>query len=410
MSELSTLLALPGSRQARRHALLPARAAIEGVRIALFSGNYNMTVDGANKALNRLVEYLLREGAEVRVYSPTTAHPAFAPQGALVSLPSIAIPGRDEYHAPLGLSRRVRRDLEAFAPDLLHISSPDFAARAAVRWARPRGIPVLASVHTRFETYPRYYGVGFLERPLEAFIRNLYRRCDALVTPSAGMVEVLRAQRMNEDISLWERGVDRDLFNSGRREPAWRRAHGIADNEVIIGFLGRLVMEKGLESFAATIAELRRRGVAHKVLVVGEGPARGWFEERLPKAAFAGFQQGADLGRAVGAMDVLFNPSDTETFGNVTLEAMACGVPIVAAQATGSTSLVADGKNGVLVPPGDIAGFADALARYIADPGLRAAHGRAGEERSRAYAWDAINQAVADTYLRLIAARRRASA
>ena len=109
-------------------------------------------------------------------------------------------------------------------------------------------------------------------------------------------------------------------------------------------------------------------------------------------------------------MDVLFNPSDTETFGNVTLEAMACGVPIVAAQATGSTSLVADGKNGVLVPPGDIAGFADALARYIADPGLRAAHGRAGEERSRAYAWDAINQAVADTYLRLIAARRRASA
>jgi glycosyltransferase involved in cell wall biosynthesis len=383
---------------------------IDGLRIALFSGNYNMTVDGANKALNRLVEYLLRQGAKVRVYSPTVAHPAFEPQGTLVSLPSIAIPGRGEYHWPLGLSARVRRDLAAFAPDVLHVSSPDFAARAAERWARPRGIPVLASVHTRFETYPKYYGLGFLERPLEAYIRALYRKCDALVTPSAGMVEVLRAQRMNDDISLWERGVDRELFNSGRRDLAWRRAQGLADGDVAIGFLGRLVMEKGLEAFAATIAELGRRGVPHKVLVIGDGPARGWFEERLFGAAFVGFQQGADLGRATASMDVLFNPSDTETFGNVTLEAMACGVPVVAARATGSTSLVIDGENGTLVAPGDIAGFADALTRYVTDPDLRRAHGRAGEERSRAYSWDAINQAVADTYLRLIEARRRASA
>ena len=379
---------------------------IDGLRIALFSGNYNMTVDGANKALNRLVEYLQRQGATVRVYSPTTDEPAFEPQGTLVSLPSIAIPTRGEYRLALGLSDAVRRDLQAFAPHVLHIASPDFAARAAVRWARGRGIPVLASVHTRFETYPRYYHLGFLEGALEEWIRGLYRRCDALVTPSAGMVEVLREQGMNDDISLWERGVDRELFNSGRRDLAWRRGHGIADDDVAIGFLGRLVMEKGLDAFVDTIAELRRRGVPHKVLVIGDGPARACFEEQLPGAAFVGFQQGADLGRAVAAMDVLFNPSITETFGNVTLEAMACGVPVVAARATGSTSLVADGINGRLVTPGDIAGYADALAAYVTDPALRAAHGRAGEEKSRAYAWDAINQAVADTYLRLIEARK----
>lgn len=379
---------------------------IDGLRIALFSGNYNITVDGANKALNRLVEYLQRQGARVHAYSPTVEHPAFEPQGTLVPIPSIAIPGRGEYHWPLGLSASARRDLTAFAPHIVHLSSPDFAARAAERWARPRGIPVLASVHTRFETYPKYYGLGFLERPLEAYIRALYRKCDALVTPSASMVEVLRQQRMNDDISLWERGVDRELFNPGRRDLAWRRAHGLADDDVVIGFLGRLVMEKGLEAFAATIAELHRRGAAHKVLVIGDGPARAWFEERLPAAAFVGLQQGADLGRAVASMDVLFNPSDTETFGNVTLEAMACGVPVVAARAIGSTSLIVDGENGLLAPPGNIAGFADALARYLTDPALRAAHGRAGEERSRAYSWDAINQTVADTYLRLIETRR----
>lgn len=384
---------------------------IDGLRIALFSGNYNMTVDGANKALNRLVEFLQRQGAVVRVYSPTTDQPAFEPQGTLVSVPSIAIPTRAEYRLALGLSGEVRQDLETFAPHVLHIASPDFAARAAVRWARQRGTPVLASVHTRFETYPRYYKLGFLEGAVESWIRGLYRCCDALVTPSAGMVEVLREQGMNDDISLWERGVDRDLFNSERRDHAWRRGHGICDDDVAIGFLGRLVMEKGLGAFAATMAELRRRGVPHKVLVIGDGPARSAFEEQLPGAAFVGFQQGADLGRAVAAMDVLFNPSVTETFGNVTLEAMACGVPVVAARATGSTSLVADGVNGTLVQPDDVAGFADALAGYVADPAQRAAHGRAGEEKSRAYSWDAINQAVADTYLRLIKARKaRASA
>ena len=383
---------------------------ISGLRIALFSGNYNMTVDGANRALNRLVEYLQRHGATVRAYSPTSDTPAFEPQGTLVPLPSIAIPMRPEYRFPTGLSRRIKADLEAFDPHVVHLASPDLASRAATRWAVARGTPVIASVHTRFETYWSYYKLGLLEKPSEAWIRQLYRKCDALVTPSAGMVEVLRAQQMNDDISLWERGVDREVFSPERRDLAWRRSHGIADEAVAIGFLGRLVMEKGLDVFADTIAELRRRGARPAVLVIGDGPARGWFEERLPDAAFVGFQGGADLGRAVASMDVLFNPSVTETFGNVTLEAMACGVPVVAAKATGSTSLIEDGVNGILVPPGDIAGFADALGAYLADPALRAAHGSAGAETSRAYSWDAINQTMAETYQRLVAARKKASA
>ena len=383
---------------------------ISGLRIALFSGNYNMTVDGANRALNRLVEYLQRHGATVRAYSPTSDTPAFEPQGTLVPLPSIAIPMRPEYRFPTGLSRRIKADLEAFDPHVVHLASPDLASRAATRWAVARGTPVIASVHTRFETYWSYYKLGLLEKPSEAWIRQLYRKCDALVTPSAGMVEVLRSQHMNDDISLWERGVDREVFSPERRDLAWRRSHGIADEAVAIGFLGRLVMEKGLDVFADTIAELRRRGAEPAVLVIGDGPARGWFAERLPDAAFVGFQGGADLGRAVASMDVLFNPSVTETFGNVTLEAMACGVPVVAAKATGSTSLIEDGVNGILVPPGDIAGFADALGAYLADPALRAAHGAAGAAKSRAYSWDAINQTMAETYQRLVAARKKASA
>ena len=155
-----------------------------------------------------------------------------------------------------------------------------------------------------------------------------------------------------------------------------------------------------------TVAELRARGVLHKVLVVGEGPARAWFAERVPEALFTGILTGAELGRALASMDVLLNPSVTETFGNVTLEAMASGVPVVGARATGSTSLVADGETGRLVEPGDSAGFADAIAGYVTDPAMRRAHGLAGEARSRAYSWDAINSTVADKYLSLVKARR----
>ena len=376
------------------------------LRIALFSGNYNYTRDGANQALNRLMGYVMRQGAAVRVYSPTVEPAAFEPTGDLISLPSISIPGRSEFQFPLGLPGTVRDDLERFAPNILHIASPDLSAHRAVSWARDHEIPVLASVHTRFETYPRYYGLGFTEPLIEAILRRLYRRCDALVAPSQSMIDTLREQRMHSEISLWTRGVDRSVFASDRRDPEWRRSHGIADDEVAIVFLGRLVMEKGLDVFAEAIAALRKRQVAHKVLVIGDGPARGWFEKALPDGTFVGFQTGADLGRALASGDVFFNPSITETFGNVTLEAMACGLPVIAAGATGAASLVEDGQTGRLVPPGSADRFAEALAPYCTDPAVRQAHGAAGEAKSKLFDWDAINQAVLDAYLRIVHQRR----
>ena len=382
------------------------------LRVALFSGNYNYVRDGANQSLNRLVGYLLRQGAAVRVYSPVVENPAFAPTGDLVDVPAIAIPGRSEYRVPSGLPARVRADLEAFAPNIVHVSSPDVTAHRAVSWARARGLPVLASVHTRFDTYPRYYHLGWTEPLITALLRRFYRRCDALVAPSESFADVLREQRMNYDISIWSRGVERDIFNPQRRDMAWRRSLGIADNEVVIGFFSRLVMEKGLDVFADAIDALRARAPASdgaaptRILIVGEGPARDWLAARLPDdTIFAGFLSGPDLASAVASMDLLFFPSITETFGNVTLEAMACGLPVVAANATGSNTLVLDHQTGRLIPPADIPAYAAALATYITDPALRAAHGAAGELRSRDFAWDRINQTVADTYARLIAGK-----
>ncbi len=301
-------------------------------------------------------------------YSPEVANPDFAPTGDLVGLPNVPMPvkGRGEYRMPTHLGAAVKRDLAKFRPNIVHLSSPDPAAHAALRWAQDHDVPVLASVHTRFETYPRYYNMAFLEPLIIMGLRRFYNRCDALVAPSQSMIDELLAMEMHDDIGLWSRGVDRTIFSSARRDLDWRRGIGLADDDVAIMFLGRLVMEKGLDVFVETIVQLRRRQVPHKVLVIGDGPARGWFEANLPGGIFAGFKTGEALGQALASGDVFFNPSVTETFGNVTLEAMASGLPVVAAGATGSASLVAEGVTGRLVVPtakdADALAFAEAIA------------------------------------------------
>src|SRR4051812_25403386 len=375
---------------------------VSELRVAIFSGNYNYVRDGANQPLNRLAGYLLRKGAAVRVYSPITKTPAFPPTGDLIDLPAVPIPGRPEYRIGVAIPPRVRKDLRAFRPNIFHVASPEITGHRAVSLAHRWDLPVIASVHTRFETYPRYYGMAFLEPVVLAVLRRFYRRCDAIFAPSDSMAQLLRDQRVNYDVGIWVRGVGREIFNPGARALAWRRGLGIEDDMPVIGFVGRLVMEKGLDVFSDTIDRLARRKIRHKVLVVGDGPARDWFAKRLPDAVFAGFQGGADLGRAVASMDMLFNPSVTETFGNVTLEAMAAGLPVVAAIATGSQSLVTEGVTGRLIRPGACDRFCEALATYCDNAQARHAAGLAGFEASQRYGWDEVNQELVDAYMRVI--------
>ena len=377
------------------------------LRIALFSGNYNYVRDGANQALNRLVGFLLRQGAHVRVYAPVVKHPAFPPTGDLVNIDAFKVPRREEYRIPYKLPRAARRDLEAFAPNIIHVASPDFVAHRAISWARRRDIPAVASVHTRFDTYLQYYNLKWLEPLSRAIMRRFYRRCDAIVVPAESTAAIMRAQRMNRNISIWARGVDRSQFNPDRRSLEWRRARGIADDEMVVCFLGRLVLEKGLDVFSDAIDAAREKGVPLKVVIIGDGPARDYFVERLPDAVFTGQLTGVELATALASTDVFLNPSITETFGNVTLEAMASALPVLAAAASGTTSLVQHGVTGQLSEPGDIDAFADELELYQRDPALRAEHGAAGLEVARKMDWDEINAAVMHVYERVIERRER---
>ncbi len=321
------------------------------LRVALFSGNYNCIADGANQALNRLVAHLQRCGFVVRVYSPVVSHPAFEPAGELVGVRSIPFPGRGEYRLALGLPAATRRDLDAFAPDIVHVSAPDILGRRAQAYAVRRGIPLVASLHTRFETYFAFYGLGFVRGMIERYLQRFYRRCDLVLAPNRPLAQVLEADGVDPArIAVWSRGVDRGKFNPARRSEAWRAAHGIGADELVVLFFGRLVREKGIADFAAAV---RRANLpALRPVVVGDGPARGEFERLLPKAVFAGHLAGDALGEAVASADVLLNPSATEAFGNVNLEAMAAGLAVVSADAPSSRDLIEHGRTGLLVSGG----------------------------------------------------------
>ena len=372
------------------------------LRVALFSGNYNYQRDGVNNALNRLVGYLERHGVAVRVYSPTSDTPAFEPTGTLISVPSVKIPGRGDYRFAYAMDGATRRDLEAFAPNLIHLSVPDRLAFHAKRWGQTHRVPVVASAHTRFDTYLGYYGLGWVNSILGDVMRNLYTGLPEIYAPSESMAEQLVADGMADNVKIWSRGVDKAIFNPSRRSLDWRRGHGIGDDERVIAFVGRLVMEKGLDVFADTIDRLTADGVPHRVLIVGDGLAREFAETRMPQAIFTGQLAGSDLAVAYASSEMLFNPSTTETFGNVTLEAMACGLPVVGARATGTSSIVHHGISGQLVTPGDIGGYAAALTTYLTDDRAAAMAGEAGLALSRRYDWDEINQTMLDHYLEIV--------
>ncbi len=376
------------------------------LRLALFSGNYNYTLDGANKSLNRLVSHIERTiGAEVRVYSPTTSRPAFPPAGRLISVPSFAIPTRPDYRVALGITPGVRQDLMAFKPDLIHLSAPDLLGSAALKLARGLGAPIVASVHTLFDTYLDYYALGWLSGLVRNRLWAFYGACDYLLAPTEAIADELRVKALPARVRIWGRGVDPMLFKPERRSAAWRQQNGLCDDRPTIAFMGRIVMEKGLAVFAETVRALERRNGPMQVVVIGDGPARAAFAEMLPNALFTGFLTGESLATALASCDIFLNPSSTETFGNVNLEAMASGLAMVCSDAPNTQTLLRPGQSALLCPPTEPKAFCEAIERLMGDAAGTRQMRQAAFARSVEYRWPEILDAVVEVYREALAAR-----
>ena len=363
----------------------------EPLRVVLTTGNYNYIKDGVSLTLNRLVGWLERNGVEVLVIAPVAEEAAMEHQGRLLPVPSFAIPTRKEYRIGRRLTAQLKDEIVRFKPDLFHIAVPDITGHSALNFAEKMRVPVVSSFHTRFDEYLQYYHLRFLEPWFHKKLRAFYARCEHLYVPSASMMAELAGQDIADNMRLWTRGVDHDRFDPARRSLEWRRVHGFADDDVVIAYAGRLVAEKNMAVMARVFAGLKARGVPHRTLLLGDGPEAGWMRKALPDTVFAGFLHGDELATGYASSDIFFFPSITETFGNVTLEAMASGLPSVTADATGSRSLVREAETGFLVPVDREDQMIERLVQLLSDGQMRQKFGaRARDIAICEHEWDGI--------------------
>lgn len=372
---------------------------METFRVALFTGNYNHIRDGVSLTLNRLVAFLEKSGVEVLVFGPTIDEPALEHKGRLIDVPSVSIPGRAEYRITVSFPKEARIELEHFNPDIIHIATPDLLGYKALRWAKRRGIIVVASYHTHFTSYLKYYRIQFLETLGWKYFRWFYSHCVQIYVPTPSMINTLKESGIEGDLRIWSRGVDSAFFSPSKRDEKWRAEHGIKKNDIVVTFVSRLVWEKNLKIFAETVQSVSAQNPNLKSIVVGDGPAMEELRDSLPDAVYTGFLTGEELAKAYACSDIFFFPSDTEAFGNVTLEAMASGLPCIVADAVGSKSLVDHGENGYLIPVTDHDKFISALTELAESSELRLKMGESSRQKSKQYSWDHINQKLLSYYI-----------
>lgn len=376
------------------------------MKIALFTGNYNHIRDGVSLTLNRMVDFMLQKGVQMRVYAPSTNDPAIVPHsGNLVVVPSVAIPGRKEYRMSLGFPKAIKKDFEEFNPDLVHIATPDLLGNSAIKWATKKGIPVVSSFHTNFLSYLSYYKIVQPFTPIFAkYIRGFYDKCTHIYVPSESMIEELSNQIDTSKAKLWARGVELDTFNPVHRDELWRESKGFKSEDIVITFVSRLVLEKDVDIYAETI-KLLQQSFPDKIraLVVGKGPAETEMRNLIPNAVFTGTLRGAELATAYASSDIFLFPSITETFGNVTLEALASGVPSFVADAPGGKSLIKSGVNGCIGVPKNPEDFAKKISPLILSSDKRRQFSIAARASAEHYSWDEINGQLLSYYQEIFA-------
>lgn len=376
------------------------------MKIAYFTESLLPHVDGVSRTLAQLFSTLESRGVEFRVYSPFVPSPEVPWSGRVRPVRYVRFPLYPDYRVSLPGGRDVRRELDAWAPDLVHVVSPTPMASWAQRWARRRGIPVVSSFHTHFVSYFRYYGVPALEGFGWAMLRRFYARCERVYAPSRSIIRELEGHGIR-NLELWSRGIDLRRFSPDFRDPELRARAGADADTPILLLVSRLVKEKDLADLVETDRILRGRGVRFRLALVGDGPMRDELEEALPDACFAGHQTGEALARWYASADVFVFPSTTETFGNVVLEALASGLPAVVVDRGGPPDQIRPGENGWIARANDPADLADRVEGLLRDPEARARMGRNAVEGARDRDWSAINGRLLASYAEVVERARQ---
>ncbi|MFN3986653.1 MAG: glycosyltransferase family 4 protein [Rhodocyclaceae bacterium] len=374
------------------------------LRVALVTETYPPEVNGVAMTLGRMVDGLIARGHHVQLVRPRQAsadQAADTPEFKEVLARGVPIPRYQGLRFGLPAKTRLVRLWSRQRPDIVHVATEGPLGWSAVSAARKLGVPVSSGFHTNFDYYSQHYGVGWLEQPVAAWLKRLHNRTALTLVPTAAMAEGLR-KRGYRNVEVIARGVDTQLFHPARRDPALRAQWGAGEHDLVVLNVGRIAPEKNLPLVLKAFEAIHAQRPDARLVLVGDGPLRPALQTQRPEHHFAGMRTGEALAAHYASADLFLFPSLSETFGNVTLEAMASGLCVVAFDYAAAAEVMTHGIDGLVAPPDAPDAFIRQATEIASDTPRLATLARAARRRSESLDWERINDAFAAALSRVV--------
>lgn len=376
----------------QRHAakLCPASTGTVVMRIGIVSETYPPEINGVALTVHGLVAGLAARGHRIDLIRPRQSQPFLDEAGIdVLELRGGALPRYPGLRFGLPAGRTLRQHWSQQRPDAVYVATEGPLGWSAMRAARRLGIPLSSGFHTRFDSYASHYGLGLLTPLVRSYLRRFHQRAAATLVPTDALARELHAMGIT-NARLLRRAVDTQLFHPNRRDEALRACWGVDAATPVVLYVGRIAPEKNLELAVQAFRAIRQKVPQARYVWVGDGPARDALQAAHPDFIFAGVQRGEALARHYASADLFPFPSLSETFGNVIIEALAAGLPVVAYAEGAAREHLADGVNGYCVAPGNAQAFIEAAAKLANNPALIRHMGRAARAGMAGLSPDAV--------------------
>lgn len=361
------------------------------LKLAIVTETYPPEINGVSKTIGTMVEGLLELGHQVSLYRPKQSKDDQAHNGgnlAVHPLPGLKIPVYKDLRFGFPVVGRLKKDWTQNPPDLVHVITEGPLGWAAVRASRQLKLPVISDFHTNFHSYSKYYRLGLFQKGIAAFLRKLHNDTQTTLVPTDQMKDELHDYGYR-GIEVVGRGVDTQRFSPQRRNLELRESWGVTEDQLVVVYVGRIAPEKNIDLAVRAFEKIRDLRPDAKMVLVGDGPARKRLQVQFPNLIFAGMRTGTDLAEHYASGDVFFFPSITETFGNVVLEAMASGTPVLGYDYAAGRQYLEHGVSGMLAPYNDDAAYIQTALDLIVENRL-AEMGQAARRVAESCTWNQI--------------------
>ncbi|SMD32981.1 Glycosyltransferase involved in cell wall bisynthesis [Reichenbachiella faecimaris] len=344
-------------------------------KIAIFADVLEENFDGVSVTLHKILQAIPEDQFNVLVITSHPPRDINSFRHKIHLTPYLNLPFQKGYRLGLPNGKKLQGVLDQFSPDLIHFTSPSLFGKFAIKYARKNDLPVMNIYHTHYPVYLKYYigrlGDYLIGSIVKKMLMWYYKNSDLTLTPTRTIKkDLIKLSVPAGKLKVWGRALKIENFSPAFRDESLFDLVIPHENKKIL-FVSRLIKEKEMKTLYKVYKKLRKADQTITMIITGDGPKRDWLENKMPKAVFTGKKVGPELSKIYASCDLFFFPSESETFGNVIIEAMASGLPIVAANAGGPSELIKNNKTGFLIKPRKIKKFSDQIIGVLRNDSLR---------------------------------------